>query len=67
MIEIIPELTLLVDTKMKLMMKNYDLQLWQCLGLGHIYIHVYIYIYEHHCLYNSVLKVWRGVQQQYER
>ena len=31
MIEIITELTLLVDTKMTLMMKDYDLQLWQCM------------------------------------
>ena len=38
MIKIITKLTLLVDTKMTLVMEDYDTQPWQCLGLCHIYI-----------------------------
>ena len=57
LIEIITEPTLLYWW-----WRSIYLQLWQCLDLCHIYIH----IYEHHCLYNSVLNVWRSVQQQYK-
>ena len=28
-----------------------------------VYIYIYIYIYEQHCVYTSVLNVWKSVKQ----